>query len=999
MSFAPPLGPGRSPVAITLERENLRKKKYRWCYLKDLKRPREFRQNLRVAIKVLISEAVKRTLLQASAEKRTVYRKAFEFLENGLWEGGLQVKKLRGLSNKTVLEGRLGRSERLLMTLGRDTGEDQEPLLLAYVWAVAEHDRVDARARAILPENAPFLSFTAWTASELSDVELEALDASHITQEPVTARVNHETGAQKWFVLDEKEWKRLLLYSRGDFDLSLYLTPEQRDLLRTPLPVLVSGTAGSGKTTMAVYYLAHPRFAGRSRLFLTYNVHLRNFSERLYRSLVCLTERTDDPPPDFLTFKELCFRLLATDGRSRFQPEREVDLNTFQEMLRRLPAASKLDAALVWEEIRSIIKGAKPQLDARVLRALVSKLEAGMEGASLAAELREEILALKRLSLAEKAESVARRLMGLGLREIASDLTKHMENRKAALVRVLQALAGVVDKHEADFRSPLMTFAEYERLGHKRAPAFLQDRRQIYEVAEWYQKGLEQAHQWDETDLTRAAIRALDKAPGAWRPYDLVCCDEVQDFTDIQLSLIVRLPNRPSDLVLAGDPKQIVNPSGFRWEEVKDLFYDRAVPVPPVHHLTLNFRCVGSIVLLSNALLELKQRLLGIRSDERLDDWKFQGRPPFLIEDVAPDELIEELRVTAPDRIVLTRSESDRDLLRQRLDTELVFTIREAKGLEFATVVLWGFGADPAVNAFWARMLSGDAARLHDAHIRHEINLLYVGITRAQRDLILYDGPDASSIWSSPLFEDLIHRSSSMAFIDEAWRATSSPADWERQGDYFMEFEHYRAAAECYRNAELPDRMARARALAAEKQKDFESAAGWWDKAGEPRHAAESYERAGKPGLALPLWDKLGERKRADDCRVLQLEVDGRFAEAAVAREERKELERAVENWSKARRHDREAELWERLKNRTKAAQAYLKARDFANAARLYLKLGRKEEAARCLEDAGQFETAMDLWGKLKMPDQLLRCAIRSGDPLLIGAAHESRGEWKQAVE
>ncbi|HXK59905.1 MAG TPA: UvrD-helicase domain-containing protein [Acidobacteriota bacterium] len=952
-----------------------------------------------MATRVLISEAVKRTLLAASAQKRAIYRKAFEFLENGLWDGGLRIKKLRGLSNKTVLEGRLGRSDRLLMTLGREAGEDGEPVLLAYVWAIVEHDRVDAQARAILPENAPFLSFKPWVTSEEFDVELERLDESYITQEPITARLGQETSAQKWFVLDEKEWKRVLLYSRGDFDIFLYLTPEQRELLRTPPPVLVSGTAGSGKTTMAVYYLAHPRYAASSRLFLTYNLHLRNFSERLYRSLVSLTDRTGGPAPEFLTFKELCLRLLSAESRNRFAPEREVKLDTFKEMIRRMPGAAKLDAALVWEEIRSIIKGAKPQLDARVLRGLVAKLEAGMEGASLVAELREELLALKHLSLAEKAESTAQRLMGLGLREIAADLSKHLEVRKPALVRTLSVLAGVVDKHEADFRSPLMTFAEYERLGRKRAPAFLQDREHIYQIAEWYQKNLNEHRLWDEIDLTRAAIRALDKRAASLKPYDLVCCDEVQDFTDIQLSLIVRLPSYPGNLVLCGDPKQIVNPSGFRWEEVKDLFYDRAIPVPAVHHLTLNFRCVGSIVLLSNTLLELKQRLLGVRSDERLDDWKFQGRPPFLIEEVSPEELIETLRITAPDRVVLTRSDFDRDFLKEQLGTELVFTIQEAKGLEFGTVVLWKFGEDASVNALWTRMLSGDVERLHDAQIRHEINLLYVGITRAQKDLILYDGPVPSPIWSSPLFEDLIHRSSSLAFVDEAWRTTSSPADWERQGDYFMDFEHYRAAAECYRNADLPQRMAHARALAAEKVKDFETAAGWWDKAGEPRRAAEDYERAGKQGLALPIWQKLGEQERAEDCRLLLLEEEGHFAEAATAREKRKEYEKAIENWRKAGCYDREAKLWEKLKNPAKAVQAYVKARDFQSAAKLYLKLRRKEDAARCLEDGGRFAAAMDLWRKLKMPDELLRCAKHSRDPLLIGEAHEHRSEWRQAVE
>jgi len=41
-------------------------------------------------------------------------------------------------------------------------------------------------------------------------------------------------------------------------------------------------------------------------------------------------------------------------------------------------------------------------------------------------------------------------------------------------------------------------------------------------------------------------------------------CDEVQDFADIQLALIFSLAVSPDRVVLTGDPKQIINPSGFR---------------------------------------------------------------------------------------------------------------------------------------------------------------------------------------------------------------------------------------------------------------------------------------------------------------------------------------------------------------------------------------------------------------------------------------------------
>ena len=948
--------------------------------------------------KVLINDAIKRFLIDARPALRRQLRKSFEYLENGLWEGGLRIKKLRGVNGKTVLEGRVSRSSRILITLGRDQDENGVPVLLIYVWAVVPHDLVDSQARAIMPENAPFLSFTDFDSSLVEQVEIERLDDGCFTQEPITARASQDTGSQKWFVLDDQEWKRLLLYSEGEFDIFLYLTPEQRELLKKSPPLLVSGTAGSGKTTLSVYYLLHPGYIGWRRLFLTYNRHLRNFSERLYRSLVRAAERVDADPPEFLTFRDLCLRLIP-GCESRFPVEREVDLPVFRDLYARHRTAGRFDSALVWEEIRSIIKGAKPQLDARVLRRIVADLDAGADAGALISGLREEILALRNLGIFEKAEAVAQRIMGQRLAAIAAELPRILEKQRLALVRTLHAVSDVIDKHEADFAAPLMTFAEYERLGRKRAPVFLQDRREIYAVAEWYQARLQAERMWDEIDLTRAAIRSMESGQTPPPRYDLVCCDEVQDFTDIQLSMIVRLPRNPARLLLAGDPKQIINPSGFRWEEAKDLFYDRGIPVPPVHHLTLNFRCVGSIVLLANALLTLKQQLLGVKSGEHLDEWKFHGRPPFLVEGVSDEDFLGGLRITAADRTILTRTTAERDFLKRRLETELVFTIREAKGLEFKTVLLWKFCSDAAAGDTWERMLNAETAALHDHQIRHEINLLYVGITRAQQDLILYDGPRISAIWASPMFEDLVHRSSDMTFLDEAWRATSSPEDWKRQGDYFMEHGHFRAAADCFRNADRPDLMARAKAMDYGKSKEFIEAAKCWLEVGEDRLAAENFERGARPGLAQPVWERLGEKARAAECWIGHLEAEARFAEAAELREARREFDKAIEDWRRADRQDRLAALLERLKRWADAARAFRAARDFENATRLFLKVRDAVSAAACLEDAGQFPRAAQIWKRLRRPADRLRCLTRSGDPVPLGELHEECSKWDQASE
>ena len=101
-------------------------------------------------------------------------------------------------------------------------------------------------------------------------------------------------------------------------------------------------------------------------------------------------------------------------------------------------------------------------------------------------------------------------------------------------------------------------------------------------------------------------------------------------------------------------------------------------------------------------------------------------------------ELLESLHLTGAGQIILVRNKNDQRELKKALHTELVFTINEAKGLEFDTVFLWKFSSDKKSADIWRRIKNDhyfDQSRY--PHIKHEINLLYVAITRARNTLII----------------------------------------------------------------------------------------------------------------------------------------------------------------------------------------------------------------------------------------------------------------------
>jgi hypothetical protein len=118
------------------------------------------------------------------------------------------------------------------------------------------HDDISAEASGILPANAPFLDFAPVEQEERPTLSIASLPRGWRTQEDVEEKIPEDYGPQRWLVLDETGWRRLLASPNPErFECRLLLTREQEEILSAPPPILLSGTAGSGKTTLSVYYL------------------------------------------------------------------------------------------------------------------------------------------------------------------------------------------------------------------------------------------------------------------------------------------------------------------------------------------------------------------------------------------------------------------------------------------------------------------------------------------------------------------------------------------------------------------------------------------------------------------------------------------------------------------------------------------------------------------------------------------------------------------------
>ncbi|MBN2534117.1 MAG: UvrD-helicase domain-containing protein [Spirochaetales bacterium] len=945
---------------------------------------------------VLLNHSLKSYLLTMGQNKKKRFQEKLEFLEAGILDSGVKVKKLKGISGKVIFEARLSRGDRILFTMGRYA--DQTAI---YLWGIVKHDDISDKAKNILPDNAPFLNFQPVESEEYEEIMLEDLKQEYFSQEALEEKALEDYGPQKWLVLDDSEWERILKNSDPDnFELFLYLTREQQEVLRNPTPVLLSGTAGSGKTTISVYYLLDKEFSDKNKLYLTYSLYLKRFSKKIYDGLIKDRQlEKDTRMPQFFAFPELLADIFSK-ANAAFHPDKLVGLKEFEQIFKNHQLYKKYDSELVWEEIRSIIKGANPQISVKRLNHLISRyLNKTLSGRELP-ELKDFLLNLKNYEFIIKIERAIEKKTKFSSFE---QFLASFPPEKGTLLNdeqfILGELLKILEKKSHSFSHPLLTCTEYENLGRKRAPNFLYDRAVIYSIAEYYQNELTARGLKDEIDCCREAISFLTKDNGG-QLYDLIVCDEVQDFTDIQLSLIFKLAGDFRNILFAGDPRQIINPSGFRWEELKAKFYERNIVVPRVFNLRLNFRCVGNLVRLANELLDLKKELVGLAGSEFIEDWKFNGRPPLVIHQIKEEELLENLRIQGAGQIILVRDKKQKKYLQDTLETSLVFTINEAKGLEFSTVFLWKFSCNKKNLDLWRKIYNEHHLDLsHFPHVKHELNLLYVAVTRARNTLIVYDGETASYIWQMERIKQHFYWTENPDELHELWQHISTPSEWEAQGDYFLEREYYKAAFECYKNSDNNVKKEKAFAFILVKEGKYQEAAPLFLKSGLIKDAAECYEYLACYEQALKLWQQLKNKKRVHHCRILLLEQSKEYDKAADEWITLNRMDMALKNWERSNNYRKLADYYYAGKDYSKAALYFEKKEDFSNAALCYKKLKNNKKTAEMFFIAGDYRTAALFFKKCKNSEEMVKCYKKLNDYLPIAILCEKNKDITGALE
>ena len=450
---------------------------------------------------------------------------------------------------------------------------------------------------------------------------------------------------------------RWLHATRSEFELldkPIVFDDVQETVRRMPAPLVLVGSAGSGKTAVT---LAKLREAQGRVLYVTQSAYLAQTARALYDA-----HGYDNPAQEaeFLSYREFLETLRVPKGR-------ELSFNAFRGWFDRHRDAARtlgeINAHALFEEFRGVI------------------------GAQLSGPLSlEEYLAL----------GIRQSLLAPAVRQAAHGL--------------------------------------FERYRQWLAEAGLYDLNLV-------------AHEW----------RAL-----ATPNYDFIVIDEVQDLTGVQLGLVLACLKTPGQFLLCGDSNQIVHPNFFSWSAVKTLFWTglagEAAQRQQLQVLQANFRNTRAVTRLANTLLKIKHTRFG--SIDRESNFLVQsasGEPGSVALIQANDAALKQLdaatRASARHAIIVLRDD-DKPAAKAQFRTPLVFSVHEAKGLEYPHVLLLGIVSGQRHT--YAELCDGvtaqdlerdelDYRRAKDKsdksleQYKFYVNALYVAMTRAVESLTIIE--------------------------------------------------------------------------------------------------------------------------------------------------------------------------------------------------------------------------------------------------------------------
>jgi hypothetical protein len=370
----------------------------------------------------------------------------------------------------------------------------------------------------------------------------------------------------------------------------------------------------------------------------------------------------------------------------------------------------------------------------------------------------------------------------------------------------------------------------------------------VYAIFEAYCKLKKERRHHDVADRTHAILKTLlGGAPLKGQKVDFLYIDEAQDNLLIDALLLRLICRNPEGLFWAGDTAQTISAgSSFRFDDLKAFLYrieqdqsmhliqDRSVTDPTPFQLAINRRSHGGIVNCAHTVIERITRFwpdaIDILQPEHgvVDGLKpvfFRGwdQDTVRYEQSLFGESGSRVEFGAHQCILVRDNEAFEKLYKEVGEVGMIMTIYDSKGLEFNDVFLYNFFEDSPIDATRWRVLLNhaegevdgqDLAKVHApsfgrdegrfAGLCSELKLLYVGITRARENLLIFDKSEKSEpmrmIWTS---RNQVQNCTPGTDVPRL-AVSSTPEEWKASGHELFDHKRYPQAMHCFARASRP---------------------------------------------------------------------------------------------------------------------------------------------------------------------------------------------------
>ena len=583
-------------------------------------------------------------------------------------------------------------------------------------------------------------------------------------------------------------------------NLDKYLSDEQNrcitDFSIKPQPTLILGGAGTGKTLVAIHMLNNFRLnnPGGKAVYFTQSKELLQRAKTLYKA--AKGDDVEDNIVSFLDINDYCISLLGKERRDFVRFRQFEQFITDNHEVKQLCDTNDLDAIDVWAEIRGTIKGGMYSPLGSELGRQWSRLQ------TIDQKCFSNTAALVRKEYFKRSDDNKQRItLNIGLKyaqEKASSDESLTSGQRDDLKKAIEYFSGF------DANISMVPKDDYYRIPDEYSIIPEEKRDLIWQICKLYDDHLRNSHLYDDNDLSRELQRNIDNL----EKFDLVVVDEIQDYTEMQISLLANLCQTGSRIAFAGDEHQNVNPTVFNERRVESLFLEKKQNLKTIY-LRKNFRCQQYVVDVANTIAELRRNCIGSKgkeSEQPGTSERIETKPYRLEYSIDNIRKLANVVSVYPGAVLLVPDLATKDSLIKIIgereykenDRNYVFAVSEIKGMEYEYVVCCDLIARHIKT--WEAIFEEQKAK-HNTRYRFFFNLLYVGITRTQNHLCMLD-----SVLSEQLEEKLNIDQVEVFDPEKLYfdRLSARLEDWIRVAKQYESNEKYVEAIQNYRRGQAP---------------------------------------------------------------------------------------------------------------------------------------------------------------------------------------------------